>query len=122
MSPASYRAAPPRVGNENLTRARRDHQIAGYAALARPLTRSWIVCLIHDMSWIKHTIQDLWSSRGQFVVVGVTVAVGVGVTVNEPEGAAAAARASASLSRFCASPYAAKSPALSAASPSAYAF
>ena len=52
------------------------------------------------------------------VAVGVAVVVGDGVTVTEPPlGAAATARWMASLSCFCAVPYAAKSPALSAFCP-----
>jgi len=51
----------------------------------------------------------------------VFVALGVG-SVTEPEGAAATAAAMAAWSRFCASPYAAKSPLFRAVCPSEYAF
>src|SRR6476659_5250528 len=52
------------------------------------------------------------------VAVAVALGVAPGVSVTLPVGAAAAAAAIAALSRVCASPYLAKSPALSAASAS----
>src|SRR6476469_7440310 len=92
MSPASYRAAPPRVGSHYLTGAVASVQIAYF-----------------------------FVGDGLGVEV-VALPFGVGVTVTLPPlGAAATARWIASSSCFCAAPYAAKSPSRSAFCPAAYA-
>src|SRR5688572_3356448 len=103
MSPASYRAAPPRVGKSNVTRIPRQDQIevTQRFTCARNRLRQ------HAIGVLPQVMAEL-SPRQGFVV-------------GDDCGDASTARLRASLSFACAWPYAAKSPRLSAASPSAYA-
>src|SRR5688572_5698079 len=103
MSPASYRAAPPRVGRCNVTRIPRQDQIE---------VTNTLTCVRNDLR--QHAIRVL-----PLVVAELLLRQGFAVGVDC--GDASTALLSASLSFACAWPYAAKSPRLSAASPSAYA-
>src|SRR5665647_149848 len=101
MSPASYRAAPPRVG-----------KCKPYANRTDTPNPSGCHCF--------RCAHGLEVALGPGAAVPL-VAAGFG-SVTEPEGAAAIADAVAACSRFCASPYAAKSPFFKASCPSVKAF
>src|SRR4249919_334042 len=114
MSPASYRAAPPRVGMSLVYGHRRGDP-----------NRRWFVVFgagIRCRPEHEPGVGSVGGGQPVGVALGVAVAVALGVapgvSVTLPDGAAAAASAMAALSRACASPYFVKSPALSAASAS----
>src|SRR6478609_3160416 len=108
MSPASYRAAPPRVGMPLVYGHRRGDP------------NRWRFAVVGAGAQRGPEHEPKGQPVGVAVGVAVAVALGVapGVSVTLPDGAAAAAAAIAALSRVCASPYLAKSPALRAASAS----
>src|ERR1035437_4938060 len=101
MSPASYRAAPPRVGSCK--------PYANRAGTPNPLGSQRFT-----------RVHGLAGALG-VGAAGALVAPGAG-RVTEPEGAAATAWAIAACRRCCAAPYPAKSPFFRAVCPSEYAF
>src|SRR5664280_416171 len=100
MSPASYRAAPPRVGSCK--------PYANRTGTPNPLG-SQRIARVHGLAVALGV-----------GAAGVLVAPGAG-RLTEPEGAAATAWAIAACRRCCAAPYPAKSPFFRAVCPSEYA-
>src|SRR5664280_1123490 len=101
MSPASYRAAPPRVGSCK--------PYANRTGTPNPLG-SQRFARVHGLAVALGV-----------GAAGVLVAPGAG-RLTEPEGAATTAWAIAACRRCCAAPYPAKSPFFRAVCPSVYAF